>query len=135
MNSKEKLAQALQGYKDHIVEQLNNKVDIGFTVGQMEKLNDMIQKAKDGYYSDYDSPLALPCIQLVSDLKEINALALVEAAKSGAFDITKEESDAWYEREGKAMIEKELPPEMHHLFTPKSKEETEAKEGIKGWDY
>ena len=128
MNSKEKLAQALEEYKGSLkIDEVKNM--------PFHFIDTMIARAKEGYYSDYDSPLALPCIELVRDLEKIQATGLSIRAKNGEFDAIKEESDAWYEREGKAMIENELPPSMHHLFTPKSKEETEAKEGIKGWDY
>lgn len=67
----------------------------------------MIQRAIDGYYHDFLSPLALPEIQLVADLRELasrpatprNSRPLLrELAKrviAGEFDATKEESDEW----------------------------------------
>lgn len=68
---------------------------------------DMVQKAIDGYYHDYLSPLAFPEIQLVTDLRELASLpttgpkaraalaAMVQRVIDGDFDATKEESDAW----------------------------------------
>lgn len=67
----------------------------------------MVQRAIDGYYHDYQSPLAFPVMQLMRDLH-----ALIEAPTTGPkakaalnelgcrvingdFDATKEEADAW----------------------------------------
>lgn len=126
MNSKEKLAQAISEAKRK-EEEVNQHV----IPARTRTLNMMIQNAMNGYYSDYDSPLATPCIQLVKDLREMGLTELVNRAKEGEFDATKEESDAWYEREGKQMIEESgLPKE---LFGG-TEEEKEAKEGVKGWD-
>lgn len=80
MNSKEKLAQAL--------------TEAGATA-------EMIELARTGYYSDYESPLPTPCIQLVVDLTAAGLMELRERAKNGEFDATKEESDEWWEREGR----------------------------------
>ena len=93
MNSKEKLAQALEEVqKQGIPGSLTwNRIGI------------MTKKAKEGYYSDYDSPLATPCIQLVKDLDSLGLTELADRAKEGEFDATKEESDAWYQREGRAL--------------------------------
>lgn len=68
---------------------------------------EMIQRAVDGYYHDYMSPLTFPEIQLVTDLRELATLpatprnsrpllrALADDVISGAYDASKEESDAW----------------------------------------
>lgn len=131
MNSKEKLAQALENYK------------LSLKIGEVQNMpfyliDEMISKAKMGYYSDYDSPLATPCIQLVEDLGKIKAHELIELAKNGEFDATIEESDEWYKREGRALVlevtggNEEI---ADALFGKVNKEEKEAKEGIKGWDY
>lgn len=61
-------------------------------------LGDMSMKARTGYYHDYLSPLATPCIQLATDLKAAGtpaALALLRRHMDGEFDATKEESDDW----------------------------------------
>jgi hypothetical protein len=67
----------------------------------------MIQRAIDGYYHDYLSPLTFPEMQLVADLRELASLPatprdsrplLQEMAQrviDGEFDASKEESDAW----------------------------------------
>ena len=68
---------------------------------------EMITRAVDGYYHDYLSPLAMPEIQLVTDLWELAKVpatprdsrvllrALADRVIAGEFDATKEESDAW----------------------------------------
>ena len=61
-------------------------------------LLDMATRAAQGYYHDFLSPLATPCMQLAGDLHKIGtpaALALRERHLNGEFDATKEESDEW----------------------------------------
>jgi len=67
----------------------------------------MIERAIAGHYHDYLSPLAMPELQLVTDLRELARLPatprnsrplLREMARrviDGEFDATREESDAW----------------------------------------
>lgn len=62
------------------------------------ELPEMAAKAATGYYHDYLSPLAMPCLQLAADLKRAGtpaALALRARHLNGEFDATKEESDDW----------------------------------------
>lgn len=68
---------------------------------------DMVTRAVDGYYHDFESPLAFPEMQLVADLRDMAKLpttgpaarkALAQLAArviNGEFDATKAESDAW----------------------------------------
>jgi GTP:adenosylcobinamide-phosphate guanylyltransferase len=55
----------------------------------------MIRRAREGYYDDYKSPLATPCMQLVSDLENIGQRDLANRARNGEFDGTREEAEAW----------------------------------------
>jgi hypothetical protein len=67
----------------------------------------MIQRAIDGYYHDFLSPLDFPEIQLVSDLRDLAKtpatprnsrpllMSLALAVIDGQYDASKEESDAW----------------------------------------
>ena len=71
-----------------------------FLAQELEKadLQEMANKAKTGYYDDYLSPLATPCLQLEIDLREAAtpaAEALRQRHLNGEFDSLKEESDAW----------------------------------------
>jgi hypothetical protein len=68
--------------------------------GELERagLPEMATKARTGYYHDFMSPLATPCLQLAADLAEVGttaAMALRARHMKGEFDATKEESDAW----------------------------------------
>jgi hypothetical protein len=79
---------------------------------ELDKANlpEMAKKAREGYYHDFLSPLATPCIQLERDLAAIAtpaAMALRKRHLNGDFDATKEESDAWAESpDGKATFER-----------------------------
>lgn len=132
MNSKEKLAQALEEVRKNWSDNPDNH-----SVENMIHLGNMIEKAREGYYSDYDSPLPDPCIKLVQHLEQIGAYDIKARAMNGEFDATIEESNAWYEREGRAMAlevtggNEEI---ADALFGKVNEEEKEAKEGIKGWD-
>lgn len=67
-------------------------------------LGDMAVKAGQGYYHDFLSPLATPCIQLAADLAAVGtpaAMALRERHLNGEFDASKEEGEEWFQREGK----------------------------------
>ena len=67
----------------------------------------MIERAERGYYHDYLSPLALPELALVSELRSHGAdpaltvssrrlcMALAEAVIRGEYDASKAESEEW----------------------------------------
>lgn len=92
-----------------------------FLAQELDKANlpEMAAKAREGYYHDYLSPLAMPCVQLAHDLQEAGtpeADKLRQRHLRGEFDASKEESDAWMESEdGKEAIS-HLPPEMRKIF-------------------
>ncbi|MBD1995323.1 hypothetical protein H6G00_01590 [Leptolyngbya sp. FACHB-541] len=65
---------------------------------------DMIARARAGYYDDYKSELAMPCQQLVADLRAIDKDALVQRAIDGEFDGTPAESEAWFQQEGQYFL-------------------------------
>jgi hypothetical protein len=72
-------------------------------------LHDMAMRAGQGYYHDFMSPLATPCLQLAADLAKVGtpqAMALRDRHLNGEFDASKEEGDEWFQREGK-----------HHLMS------------------
>jgi hypothetical protein len=100
MDSKEKLSAALLAHNPPLTE--------------------MAEKAKEGYYSDFDSPLPMPITQLVLDLEAAGATDLANQARNGEFDATEEEGDAWFEREGAG------------LFVDIMKEIMEGKDAPKG---
>lgn len=70
-------------------------------------LGKMALLAAQGYYHDFLSPLATPCLQLAADLAAAGtpeALALRARHLNGEFDASKEEGDEWFEREGRHHI-------------------------------
>ena len=61
-------------------------------------LPDMAVKAAEGYYHDFLSPLALPCLQLAEDLAQAGtpaAMAIRARHLNGEFDATADESETW----------------------------------------
>ncbi len=61
-------------------------------------LFNMSTLAAQGYYHDFLSPIAAPCIQLAADLAHVGtpaALAIRARHLNGEFDASKEESDEW----------------------------------------
>jgi hypothetical protein len=49
-------------------------------------LLDMEEKAREGYYGDFTSPLAAPIMQLACDLQARGATGLAKRAMDGDFD-------------------------------------------------
>lgn len=80
MSTKEKLAEAL--------------ADAGAS-------EEMVKNARLGMYDDFISPLPNPIMHLVSDLREEGLHDLARRAMDGDFDATKEEAEAWFQKEGK----------------------------------
>ncbi|RPH74002.1 hypothetical protein EHM76_04340 [bacterium] len=68
--------------------------------GELDKIGlaKMAEKAREGYYHDFLSPLVAPCMQLAADLAQVGtpeALALRARHINGEFDATFEESTDW----------------------------------------
>lgn len=59
------------------------------------RLDGMIRKAREGYYDDYQSQLAMPIAQLISDLLDAGEWELAQRAQLGEFDGTPEEANDW----------------------------------------
>ena len=64
----------------------------------------MIQKAREGYYDDYESPLEMPLHQLVNDAERNGLPVIAKNAKDGVYDGTQEEAKAWMDKEGKGLL-------------------------------
>lgn len=56
---------------------------------------EMIQRAREDYYHDFKSPLALPEMELLTDARRHGLTTIAEGVIEGRWDATKEESDAW----------------------------------------
>ena len=82
-------------------------------------LPEMAAKAATGYYHDYLSPLAMPCVQLETDLRAVGtpaAEALRKRHLNGEFDATKEESDDWAESADGREAFSHLSPAVAKIF-------------------
>lgn len=62
------------------------------------KLHEMAKVAREGFYHDFLSPLATPCMQLEADLRSQHTDAAEKVRQrhlNGEFDATSEESEDW----------------------------------------
>jgi hypothetical protein len=55
----------------------------------------MVQRAREGYYDDFKSPLAMPEAQLLTDARAAGLTTIVDGVIDGRWDSTKEEAEAW----------------------------------------
>jgi hypothetical protein len=69
-----------------------------------EGLFSMEKNARAGAYDDYESESATPINDLVRDLRSAGREDLAKRAMDGEWDGTKEEGQAWFDREGKDML-------------------------------
>lgn len=71
-------------------------------------LPEMAEKAATGHYHDFLSPLEMPCLQLMEDLRSVGtpaAEAVLARHMNGEFDATPAEADEWAKSpDGKAAI-------------------------------
>lgn len=66
----------------------------------------MIEWAKNGFYDDYESVTATPIIQLVVDCDALGLNEIADKARNGEYDGTKEEAEAWANKEGRRYLDK-----------------------------
>lgn len=64
----------------------------------------MIKNAENGQYDDFESQHPTPISQLVTDCRANRMDAIAQRAIEGDFDATNEESEAWFQREGKDLF-------------------------------
>lgn len=95
LTTKERLARALEAQND-------------------PKLADMVKKARNGYYDDYESELATPCIQLVVDLTKHGYKEMAQSAMDGEWDGTLEEGQAWMKSEEGQEAQMEMIGQIVH---------------------
>ncbi len=67
-------------------------------------LEDLAQRAAAGEFDDYESPHAMPQLELILELGKRDQTELIDRVSEGEFDGTLEESQAWFEREGKDLL-------------------------------
>lgn len=64
----------------------------------------MVANAIEGHYDDFESDIDTPIKQLVDDLNSLGMYDFSKRAMEGEFDSTKEESEAWFQKEGKNFL-------------------------------
>jgi len=64
-----------------------------------EGLVAMARRAREGYYDDYESPLAMPCVKLVEDFRFLGYEGMARKAMDGRWDGSREEGEAWAARQ------------------------------------
>ena len=64
----------------------------------------MVERARAGYYDDYESPCATPIANLVRELQANGLGDLAKRAVNGEFDASREEAEEWFQREGKDLL-------------------------------
>ncbi|KKN13758.1 hypothetical protein LCGC14_1003080 [marine sediment metagenome] len=67
----------------------------------------MVAKARAGYYDDYKSPIATPLMELRQDALDQGLTSIAHRVIDGDFDATREESQAWFESEGRSLLDTE----------------------------
>jgi hypothetical protein len=65
---------------------------------------ELVVRARGGEFADFESNSATPIIRLVGELAQHGFSALADRAIAGEFDATKEEAEAWFQREGKNLL-------------------------------
>lgn len=68
------------------------------------RVSQMIRRARRGYYDDYESEIGLPLHALISDLHRVGFNDLAQRVMDGEFDGSKEEGEAWMEKEGWGLL-------------------------------
>lgn len=75
----------------------------------LEELHDptlayIIARVRAKYYDEFEGPLDTPLVTLVGELREAGHGAFAQRVIGGEFDASAEESEAWFEREGKPLL-------------------------------
>jgi hypothetical protein len=70
-------------------------------------LLELSDRARQGEFSDFESPHAMPKMILLRELHRFPfppARAITQEVANGDYDDTKEEADIWFQREGKSLF-------------------------------
>lgn len=60
--------------------------------------------AERGQFSDFESPHDLPKVELVKALQKAKRMDLAQRVMGGEFDDSREEAEAWFQREGRTLL-------------------------------
>lgn len=95
---------------ERLAKRLEHQLAIVTDPATRRTLTLMIEKAREGYYDDYKSPLVAPIGQLVEHCQRLGFDDIADEAITGAFDATKEEAEAWLaSEEGQATMAEVWP--------------------------
>lgn len=67
-------------------------------------LLELARQASEGRFDDFESESATPIVDLVRCLEAAGRKDLADRARAGEFDGTREEAEAWFEREGRKLL-------------------------------
>ena len=93
MSTKERLARAMEAASI-----------LARAVGRPGVPAALIAKARAGGFDDYEADSPAPIIDLVNALRRVGFSDLAQRAIDGEFDGTREEAEAWFEREGRGHL-------------------------------
>ncbi len=91
------------------------KTKLRLAIRLQEVSEELAKRAEAGEFSDYESEHAMPKVTLVHELRAIAKLStnlkrcqlakdMIREVMEGDWDETKEEADAWFQREGKDLL-------------------------------
>ena len=83
---------------------MSTKENLALALAEADAPEWMVKNARNGQYDDFESQVPNPIMTLVNDCRGVGLEAVAKRAMNGDFDATKEESEAWYEREGKNLF-------------------------------
>ena len=64
----------------------------------------LLRNAQNGMYGDFESNEVNPIMTLVQDCRCAGLEPIAQGAINGDFDATSEEAEAWYDRDGKDIL-------------------------------
>jgi len=64
----------------------------------------MIEYARNGFYDDFETPIATPILRLIQDCLENGINEVAQRAKDGEYDASPEESKRWFGKEGRRYL-------------------------------
>lgn len=95
MDTKERLAQELE--KEY----------------QTPSLQILIKRVREGDFDEFQGKYATPLVELVKELRKLGLYSFSRRIINGEFDATKEEAEAWFEKEGKDLLLNDLLKKGH----------------------
>lgn len=80
----------------------------------------MLERAREGYYNDFQSTIATPIFALIADAEKYGLPNIAYRARNGEFDASPEEAQIWFQKEGRGLILGEKANEQSQTDVPES---------------